>query len=88
MRNPFEIMKQVEEAYFIPRGSLSKSSKRTSIISEARAVAIHLCRKHTRFSLQEIGEMFLIDHSSVVYALRRIRNTKNVDILELIEKIS
>lgn len=86
MKNPFEIMRQVEESYCLPRGSLVKTVRRTAVMSEARAVAIFLCRKHTKFSLHELGEMFLIDHSSVTYALKRIRNTKDVDILELIAK--
>lgn len=86
MRNPFEIMKQVEEAYFLPKGTLT-SAKRSQAVSEARHVAIHLVRKTNRqYSLSEIADIFLIDRTCVQYALRRIRGTKNPDILELIEK--
>ena len=85
MKNPFEIMKQVEQAYFLKAGSIC-SARRGKALSEARHVAIYLCRTHTKFSLNELAEIFQIDHTSIKYALARVRNTKDVDILEVITK--
>ena len=83
MRNPFEIMKQVEEAYFLPKGSICKLKKGRAV-SEARHVAMFLCRKYTKFSFREIAAIFLVDYTSVIYGVRKISESKDVDVLELI----
>lgn len=85
MKDPKEIIKQVEEAYFLPRGSIMKCM-RGKILSEARHVAMYLCKVRTRFSHVEISNIFQVDQSSVSYAIRRIKDTKDRDIIEMINK--
>lgn len=85
MKDPKEIIKQVEEVYFIPRGSIMKCM-RGKILSEARHVAMYLCKIRTRFSIVELAQIFKVDHSSISYAIRRIKNTKDRDIIEMINR--
>lgn len=84
--NPFDIMKQVEQLYFIKRGSIV-SHKRTATVALARHVAMFLVRKNTKFTLHEIADIFDVDHTSVIYGIRRIRETKDVDVLEIVNKL-
>ncbi|MDD3155052.1 MAG: chromosomal replication initiator protein DnaA [Victivallaceae bacterium] len=47
-------------------------SKRPKNIAEPRMVAMYLCRKHTTFSLPEIGAAFGRNHATVINALKRV----------------
>ncbi len=49
-----------------------KSKKKTENIANARHVAIYISRKITSLSLQEIGEVFSRDHSTVHSSLSKI----------------
>lgn len=46
--------------------------RRYTQIAEIRAVCLYLVRKHTRYSLEEIGSFFDRDHSTVLVRIRRI----------------
>jgi len=48
------------------------SSRRTHTVSLARAIAMHLARRHTRMSYPEIGRFMGKNHSSVVLAVQRV----------------
>lgn len=85
--NPFTIMKLVEKTYGLPAGSIC-SAKRGKSRSEARAVAVHLCRMFTRMSFPELAEMFLKDHSSLCSAAQTIRNTSIVEIKNIVEDLT
>lgn len=54
------------------------SDKRTRKVSYPRQLAMFLCRDFTSLSLKEIGEAFgRKDHSSVIYAVKRIDKDKD-----------
>lgn len=54
------------------------SNKKTSKYSYPRHIAMYLCRKYTDMSFQDIGYHFgNRDHSSVIYAIRKIKKEKN-----------
>ena len=49
-------------------------------VAEARQVAMYLIRKLTNLSLPDIGKEFAKDHSTVLYAIRKVENAlKNGD---------
>jgi hypothetical protein len=58
--------------YFnIPRDKfVSRDNSRC--VARPRQIAMHLCRKHTSFSLPQIGRSFLRDHTTVLHGLRTI----------------
>jgi chromosomal replication initiator protein len=67
-----------------------QSRKRTSAIAFARQVGMFLARKLTRLSLQEIGGHFGgRDHSTVLYAVERIKEgtQKDAEILETVRRL-
>ena len=47
-------------------------TKRGRLLSEARHVAMAAVLAVTGWSLQEVGQMFKRDHSTVVYAVQRV----------------
>jgi len=49
-----------------------KGKRRTRDTARARQIAMFLVRKLTNLSLQDIGSIFEKDHSTVIFALRRI----------------
>ena len=57
-----------------------RSQKRSSAISTARQVSMHVVREVTQMSMSAIGEEFgNRDHSTVVYALRQVQKTMERD---------
>lgn len=53
------------------------SDKKKKLYSYPRHIAMYLCRKYTKLSLQEIGHKFGgRDHSTVIYAARKINRSK------------
>ncbi|QDU82907.1 Chromosomal replication initiator protein DnaA [Planctomycetes bacterium Pla163] len=67
-----------------------QSRKRTHAIAFARQVGMYLARKLTRLSLQEIGGHFGgRDHSTVLYAVERIKEgmQKDAEILETVRRV-
>jgi chromosomal replication initiator protein len=67
-----------------------QSRKRTHAIAFARQVGMYLARRLTRLSLQEIGGHFGgRDHSTVLYAVERIREgtQKDAETLEIVRRL-
>lgn len=55
------------------------SRKRTSLVSEARAMACYLMRLHTSMSMAEIGvRLGRTDHSTIYYHLHRMEKTMKI----------
>ena len=52
---------------------------RPQSIAEPRQVAMYLCRRMTRASLDTIGASFNRNHSTVVHACKAVRGTRSVD---------
>ena len=70
-------IKSITAGYFniSVKDLISKNKKR--VYSYPRQLAMYLARKHTDFSLKEIGFSFgPKDHSTVVYAIRRIEKER------------
>lgn len=58
------------------------SNKKTSKYSYPRHLAMYLCRKYTDMSYQDIGYHFgNRDHSTIIYAIKKIEKSKNKHIL-------
>jgi|GEM_PF-3560083 len=58
------------------------SNKKTSKYSYPRHLAMFLCRKYTDMSFQNIGYQFgNRDHSSIIYAIKKIGKSKNKQII-------
>jgi chromosomal replication initiator protein DnaA len=75
----YTIIKEVA-SYFNIDVSALKGKKKTKAISDARNIAIFLCRNMTDYSLTEIGDQFdKRDHSTVLYAINKINDAKIVD---------
>jgi chromosomal replication initiator protein len=47
---------------------------KTRALAQARQIAMYLCRELTDLSLPKIGEAFGRDHTTVMYAERKIRD--------------
>lgn len=73
------IIDRVSEFYEVPI-SMLLSRKRTRSIALPRHVGMHLARKLTRHSLEEIGGYFGgRDHTTVMYAVRTIEDQCSLD---------
>lgn len=70
-----EAIKCAADAYGFKRRDIL-GRKRTKDVSEARHVAMYLCRP--QFSYPEIGRAFKRDHSSVVHAVKRVERTPGI----------
>lgn len=69
-----ELIQREVTSYFNLRPGDLKSQRRPRAISFPRQLAMHLCRKHTASSLNEIGRHFGgKDHTTVLCADRKIR---------------
>lgn len=53
--------------------------KRSRNISDIRSICMHVLRKNTGLSLQEVGAIFKRDHSSVIHNVRKVENLLKVD---------
>ena len=62
----------------VSRRDLS-SCFRTKEVSWARHLALYLCRQHVNASFPELGLMFLKDHTSVIYACKKIKVMREKD---------
>ncbi|MBP3436443.1 MAG: chromosomal replication initiator protein DnaA [Clostridia bacterium] len=86
------IVRIVSEYYDISAEDI-KGKKRSANIVAARHMCIYLIRELTTLSLQDIGEYFDRDHTTVIYSIEKIENemadNKSTESLikELIEKI-
>ncbi|MEJ2723994.1 MAG: chromosomal replication initiator protein DnaA, partial [Deltaproteobacteria bacterium] len=73
-----EDIKATTAAYFnISVGDMT-SGKKKRVYSYPRQLGMYLARKHTHLSLKQIGDAFgHKDHSTVVYAIRRVEKYKD-----------
>jgi chromosomal replication initiator protein len=49
-----------------------RSKARNKKVSEARQLAMYLCRKYTSESLNAIAQAFGRSHSTVIYAIKKV----------------
>ncbi len=68
---PALIIKQVSKFYSVDESVLRGTLKNKGT-TEARQVAIYLIRKLTNLSLPDIGKEFGRDHSTILYAIRKV----------------
>jgi chromosomal replication initiator protein len=75
-----EDIQAITAGYFKLSVSDLSSNRRPRAISYPRQMAMYLCRRHTSHSLKKIGMAFSKkDHSTVVYAVRRIEKELGQD---------
>ena len=78
--NPDLIISEVCRFYSIEE-SVLRSTQKTKGTAEARQIAMYLIRKMTSLSLPDIAKEFGKNHTTVLYAIRRVeeelRNTSN-----------
>ncbi|HET6204039.1 MAG TPA: chromosomal replication initiator protein DnaA [Planctomycetota bacterium] len=75
-----EILGSVAKRFSVKVGDL-QSKRRSQSIVLPRQVAMYLARKHTRYSLEEIGSLFGgKDHTTVLYALERVEERLRKDL--------
>lgn len=73
-------IKSVTSGYFNISLSEIASNRKQRIYSYPRQISMYLSRKYTNLSLGEIGHCFgHKDHSTVIYAVRRIKNLREKD---------
>ena len=68
---PNLIISQVCKFYSVDETVL-RSTQKNKGVAEARQVAMYLIRKLTNLSLPDIGKEFARDHSTVLYAIRKV----------------
>ena len=68
---PSLIISQVCKFYSID-GVLLRGTQKNKGTAEARQIAMYLIRKLTNLSLPDIGKEFARDHSTVLYAIRKV----------------
>ncbi len=68
---PSLIISQVCKFYNVDE-SVLRSTQKNKGVAEARQVAQYLIRKLTNLSLPDIGKEFARDHSTVLYAIRKV----------------
>ena len=70
---PDLIISEVCRFYSLDEGLL-RSRNKTKNTSEARHVAMYLIRKLTNLSFPDIAQVFGVNHTTVLYAVRRVEN--------------
>jgi chromosomal replication initiator protein len=75
-RIPEIILDEVAYQCAVTRSDLL-GKRRTKRISEARQLAMSLCRSLTKLSLQQIGSIFNRDHSTVLRAIQQAEQDSN-----------
>lgn len=85
-----ESIMEVTAEYFNIAVSDLTSTKKARAIAHARQLAMYLCRELTDLSLPRIGEHFGKDHTTVMYADRKIRAeiTEKRDTYDEIQKLT
>ena len=68
-----DIIRAVSDYFKISPDDLYGNS-RIQAIAMARQIAMHLCREMTPLSLPKIGQAFGRDHTTVMYAQKKILN--------------
>lgn len=73
------IIEEVAKTYSVTADDI-RSSKRSSQISQARQTAIYVVREVTQMSMDLIGDEFGgRDHSTIVYALKKVKEQMDTD---------
>ena len=70
---PNLIIAQVCKFYNVDE-TILRSTQKNKGVAEARQVAMYLIRKLTNLSLPDIGKEFARDHSTVLYAIRKVED--------------
>lgn len=86
---PDVIIEEVASFYHIPSHEI-KGKSRTKDIVLARQVAMYEIRRMTTLSLQEIGEVFQRDHTTVMHSIERIEmmDKKSPEMAEILKDIN
>jgi chromosomal replication initiator protein len=71
---PSLIISQVCKFYSVDETTLRGTLKNKGT-AEARQIAMYLIRKLTNLSLPDIGKEFARDHSTVLYAIRKVEQS-------------
>ncbi len=79
------IIDEVEKYYHLPQGSLV-TKKRSNDVAFPRHIAMYLAREVLGESFPQIGEEFGRDHSTVMSAVKKVKNNLSGD-KELAEKL-
>jgi len=69
--SPAEIVEAVCRYYQLTKEDIAGSS-RVKAVAMARQIAMYLCREMTDLSLPKIGELFGRDHTTVMYAQKKV----------------
>ena len=69
--SPAEIVEAVCRYYQLTKDDIAGSS-RVKAVAMARQIAMYLCREMTDLSLPKIGELFGRDHTTVMYAHKKV----------------
>lgn len=72
------IRKTVAQYYNIRVADLS-SKKRTRSLARPRQIAMSLCKELTQHSYPEIGEAFGKDHTTVLHAVKKVKELRETD---------
>jgi chromosomal replication initiator protein len=89
---PAEILEIVCRFYQLTKDDINGSS-RVKAVAMARQIAMYLCREMTDLSLPKIGELFGRDHTTVMYACKKVsemmreRHYVYNQVTEMIERI-
>lgn len=89
---PIDIINAVATYYKISPDDIY-SQNRAQAIALARQIAMYLCREQTGLSLPKIGEIFGRDHTTVMYANKKVNDLMNerryvyTQITEIINRI-
>lgn len=78
MVTPDQVSKMVSDHYGISVNELTSKVRRKPIVF-ARHLCMYLMRENTSFSLEQIGGYFSRDHSSVIHAVKKIKEQISKD---------
>jgi chromosomal replication initiation ATPase DnaA len=75
-RSPLQVQNLVARHYDLTVAELR--TRRDPRCCKARAVAMYLCRQTLMLSFPEVGRAFDRDHSSVMYAVRKVGHSQEL----------
>jgi chromosomal replication initiator protein len=76
--SPEQIIQCVSD-YFVISAGLIMSKNRDKLTARARQLSMYLMRELTDLTLDDIGKLFGRDHSTVIHALKKIEDEKEVN---------
>lgn len=62
----------------IPVSAMMIRTRKRRIV-DARSIAIHFLRERLNLTLRSIADMFKLDHSTIIWALKRCKNLMHTD---------